>query len=225
METAENIAAYTLVNICSSPSSSDESGPVDVHQVFKQRLRLVCPNHKDKINIKQLEDLTFTAHHRAVVYLLVCVAGSEVWCKDDRPAGRDDRMLDAYKRWVTLWKQTQPHCRVNDYLMQRSPIKTVLITKEALVRRFTEYVKTPLLKCAKECRNHLEFDDDTGWKPRDGCQWIQVLQRVEQWWFKHRCINKERDNQRRKRKRYNESEDVTSGRVTKWTSPIQIRKG
>ena len=113
MEAAENVDAGGRVcddnPISNSPSSPGASGPADVHQSFEsQRLRLVCPNHKDKINIKQLEALKFEAHHRAVVYLLVCVAGSEVWCKDDRLSGRDDRMLDAYKRWVTPWKQAQP---------------------------------------------------------------------------------------------------------------------
>ena len=238
MEAAENVDAVVrvcddnpVVRVCddnpisNSPSSPGASGPADVHQSFEsQRLRLVCPNHKDKINIKQLEALTFEAHHRAVVYLLICVAGSEVWCKDNRTAGREDRMLNAYKKWVLRWRKAQPDCRVNDYLMKRSPTKDALIEKQALVRRFTEYVKAPLLKCDKECRKLLEFDG-TGWKPRDGCQWMQVLQHVQRWWFKQRCINKELDNERRKRKRHNDSEDVTSGRVTKWTGPVQIREG
>ena len=210
--------------ISSSPSSPGESGPVDVHQTSKQQLRLVCPNH-DKINIKQLEKLPFETHHRAIVYLLVCVAGSEVWCKDDRKAGRGNRMLDAYKRCVTLWTEAQPLCRVNNCLMHVSTRQAILLNKKTLDRRFREYVRIPLVECAAECRKHVHFDSDTGWKPLSGWQWTDVLRHVEQWWFTRQCKRRELDKQRRKRNKYNKSEDVMSGRVAEWTSPVQLPAG
>ena len=111
------------------------------------------------------------------------------------------------------------------YKRQVSPRQANLLNKKALERRFSEYVRIPLVQCAAQCRKHLHFDSDTGWKPRSGWQWTDVLRHVEQWWYTHQCERRELDKQRRKRKKYNKSEDVISGRVPEWTSPLQIPAG
>ena len=79
-----------------SPSDSAEDDPILEEQ--KQRLRLVCPKHEEQIHIDNLEQWKYNNHHRAIVHLLVCLAGSEIWCTDKTSTeGREDRMVKAYK--------------------------------------------------------------------------------------------------------------------------------
>ena len=194
------------------PSDSDEEDSIFKEQ--KRRLRLVCPKHPEDIHIENLEQWTFKNHHRAIVHLLVCLAGTEIWCSDKTTIeGRQVRMMKAYKGWVALWKRAQPASRLNEHLLRKSTTDTALLTKEAITRRFKEYVKAPLIKCAAECQKHLDWTK--GGIPHSGRQWIDLLNDVKKWWYKHECSRKKLDQQRRTVNKYNLSADVKSGKVPK----------
>ena len=85
--------------------SSGESGEVDDAILDDQmkRLHLISPKHPSDITIDRLEEWTFNNHHRDVVHLLLCLAGSEVWCTSKTNIqGSQDRLMKAYKGWVAL---------------------------------------------------------------------------------------------------------------------------
>ena len=228
-ENDDVIAQQQTPNACSKSSSRSSPDNADVHSVTKEhnrQLRLVCPNHKE-ININRLEKWKLQNHHRAIVNLLLCLAGSEVWSSaPNTKAGREDRILIAYKRWVAVWKKAQPFCRVNAFLMYNSTTKPKEFSKHILERRFRECVRQPLAKCSATCIRFLQHPDfNNGKTPIDDRQWLEVLEKTEKWWYMQECIRKEMDSRRRKRNKYNNSAAVKSGRIARSESPIAIEEG
>ena len=228
-ENDDVIAQQQTPNACSKSSSRSSPDNADVHSITKEhnrQLRLVCPNHKE-ININRLEKWKLQNHHRAIVNLLLCLAGSEVWSSaPNTKAGREDRILIAYKRWVAVWKKAQPFCRVNAFLMYNSTTKPKEFSKHILERRFRECVRQPLAKCSATCIRFLQHPDfNNGKTPIDDRQWLEVLENTEKWWYMQECIRKEMDSRRRKRNKYNNSAAVKSGQIARSKSPIAIEEG
>ena len=102
-----------------------------------------------------------------------------------------------------------PDCRVNSYLLSKSTTsRKGELSKETLVRRFTEHVKAPLIKCDVECRRHLDMT--IGGQPRSGSQWIDALNDMGLGLGSRR---KELDKCRWIVKKYNDQKEVKSGAV------------
>ena len=166
----------------SSSETDEKEYPVLTDLVLseqKQRLRLKSAKHDD------LGDLTYwatTRHHRAIVCLLTCLAGAEIWeTKKGSKAQREDRFWAAYKGWAALYKIAMPKCRVRNFLLKTKPTPAAKqIKKDSLVRKFITDIKGPLVRLAAIVRTHLDFS--IGGIPRSGRTWEDVLEDVVEWW-------------------------------------------
>ena len=66
-------------------------------QEQKKRLRLSCA--KSDIDLDELNNWSLVNHHRAIYYLLSCVAGIEVWCTGKTTKRNlEQRLLESYCR-------------------------------------------------------------------------------------------------------------------------------
>ena len=85
-------------------SSADEDeglGAVSAanHAFLEQKKRLRLTSSESDIGMGELNDWTIVNHHRAIMHLLSCLAGVEVWTTSKTSNFHvEQRMLEAYGR-------------------------------------------------------------------------------------------------------------------------------
>ena len=139
-----------------------------------------------------------STHHRAIVYLLTCLAGCEVWSTSKTTIGEIEyKIFASYKGWAALFQRALPHCSLNAKLLQSKVSENSKpLTKGGILRRFRDDIKAPLIRCSAEVAAQLDFS--IGAKPKSGTQWIDVFYRVVEWLRVKEAKRKALDAARRK---------------------------
>ena len=189
---------------------------------FTPDLKSIFDVHDDKHNESYLENLEMRLrfksktthfatevqtwshrnHHRAVVNLLTCLAGSDVMKCDGKVAVPVETLLHSYKTWVKLYHQAVPDCEVKHSYTNITIHGSKQITARKLYRKF-KAIQTTLLGITEICFGHLDFT--SGGKPRNNMQWQDVLNKVEKWWVKQQLRRKEMARRRRQVNKYNKT--------------------
>ena len=126
-------------------------------------------------------------------------------------------IIHAYHRWVVVFRKSQSDCRVSEFLLKdRAKSSAKEITGHQILRKFTEYIKRPIIRVAAEVIKHLDMTN--GGKPRSDQTWMDVLKIMKEWWRTQELTRKELDKRRRAVKTHNRSESVVGGT----TSPQKI---
>ena len=76
---------------------SADAASADTHALREQQKRLRLSS--GPMNMKEFDTWTLVNHHRAIVYLLSCLAGVEVWGTDKTSTFHmEGRLLESYRR-------------------------------------------------------------------------------------------------------------------------------
>ena len=120
-------------------------------------------------------------------------------------------------RWQDVFRKACSTSRVKNFTMLIKPKDNAKeITGAQILRKFSEYIKRPIIKAGAEVLKHI---DATTKKPHSGTSWQDVLVAIEEWWRTQELTRKELDKRRRTAKAWNKEPEVVDGSIPSKTIP------
>ena len=164
-----NTAIANPENATIQQSPSLCNGQREIEHI-KRQLRLKSKIVQD-IN-EELQECTDSAHHRAIVLLLTCLAAQEIYDRDG--ALSENALMASYKRFVELYKQAVPSCRTCPHLMVTTLGRK---RKQLSAQNLSRKLRREIIPNFQKIETKFFHDHTPKNKP-----YQQILHEVCEWW-------------------------------------------